>query len=89
MFAGPAVFEKRDGETILVGVASYVDPGYLIRKPIKMCGPYANKGKGHWGRHKSSFVDVFQYANRIEKAIKLEKKVKRFPGNCFGIHLNF
>ena len=84
MFTGPAVFEKRNGEKILVGVSSYVNPGrYWIRKKLNICGPYANKGKGHWGRHRSSYVDVFRYAGWIKKTIKIEKRIRRFPGNSF------
>ena len=83
MFIGPAVFEKRDGKRILVGVASHISPGYRIPKKRSYCGPHANKGKGHWGRHTSSYLDVFRYANWIKKTIRLEKRVKRFPGNHF------
>jgi len=68
---GPAVLEGKNA--VLVGVASYVKGFYSDMSPVgglqrgQECGEDTPNGQGHWPIHRSSYVDVFQYADWIKE----------------------
>jgi len=60
---GPATIKTSDGNTILVGVASYV---------FKECGPGANNGFGTFYEDAANYVDIYKYMEWIKKTMQTE-----------------
>lgn len=70
---GPAVLKGKND--VLVGVASYVIAFYSDMSAVpdlkqgETCGPYTPNELGYWPIHRSSYVDLFQYADWIKENI--------------------
>jgi len=81
---GPAVLEGKNA--VLVGVASYVKGFYSDMSPVgglqrgQECGEDTPNGQGHWPIHRSSYVDVFQYADWIKEHTTKQTECKDVEG---------